>query len=175
MELMKYSKIFALAMVLAFLTACSGQDVAEEEQLAEDVTAEEVHTSDADSQGADVADANEDADSAAALPAITTVYFDFDTSNVRSEFNDVLNGHAAYLIENPDAKLVLEGHCDERGTREYNLALGERRGNAVRNYLTLQGVDAAQITVESFGKEKPAVRGNTEEAYKVNRRVEFKY
>ena len=104
-----------------------------------------------------------------------TVYFDFDTSNVKSQFNDVLNGHAAYLKSNPEAKLVLEGHCDERGTREYNLALGERRGNAVLNYLTLQGVDASQVEVRSFGKEKPAMRGNNEAAYKANRRVEFKY
>ncbi len=105
----------------------------------------------------------------------TVFYFDFDKAQIRSEaFND-LNAHAAYLSRNPTAKVVLEGHADERGTREYNMALGERRAKAVSRYMNLQGASAAQIEVVSFGEEKPAVLGHDDSAWSQNRRVEVKY
>ena len=87
----------------------------------------------------------------------------------------MLNGHAAYLMANPSVKVKLEGHTDERGTREYNLALGERRGNSVQRYLSLQGVDASQLEVVSYGEERPAARGQSSDAYSKNRRVGFNY
>jgi peptidoglycan-associated lipoprotein len=106
---------------------------------------------------------------------MTLVYFDYDKSDIRAEFRDMLAAHAAYLIANPNLKLVLEGHADERGTREYNLALGELRAKQVATYLQVKGVSAAQIDVVSYGEEKPLALGKSEAAYAENRRAEFIY
>ncbi len=108
-------------------------------------------------------------------PEVSTVYFDFDKANVKPEWKDALDAHAAYLISNPGSSVILEGHCDERGTREYNLALGERRATAVSAYLKLNGVATSQIEIVSFGEEKPVDLGKTDAAYSLNRRVEIKY
>ncbi|MHA7879179.1 MAG: peptidoglycan-associated lipoprotein Pal [Saccharospirillum sp.] len=105
----------------------------------------------------------------------TMVYFDFDQYNVRTEFRTVLNAHAMNLIANPNMTVVLEGHADERGTREYNLALGERRSKAVADYLMLRGVSEAQIDTVSYGEERPLALGSTEADYAENRRVEIVY
>ena len=103
------------------------------------------------------------------------VYFDFDSSNLTPEAQRVVEAHAQYLSNNPGMAVVLEGHADERGTREYNLALGERRAQAARNYLAAQGVAANNIRIISYGEERPAAAGNTEEAYALNRRAELSY
>ena len=103
------------------------------------------------------------------------VYFDYDSYVVRPEFAATLEAHAKYLAANRSRKLALEGHTDERGGREYNLALGQKRSEAVRRALTLLGVSDAQVEPVSFGEEKPAVNGFSEEAYAKNRRVEFTY
>lgn len=103
------------------------------------------------------------------------IYFDFDQSTIRAEFREVLNGHAAYLAANPGARIVLEGHADERGTREYNMALGERRGNSVSRYLVVQGVSVDAIEVVSFGEERPVNEGHDEASWSENRRVEIRY
>lgn len=102
-------------------------------------------------------------------------YFDFDKSIVRPEAREALAIHAKFLVDNPDARVVLEGHADERGTREYNMALGERRAKAVSRYLTIQGVAAAQIETVSFGEEQPVSYGHDEESWQINRRVEVRY
>jgi len=106
---------------------------------------------------------------------LTLVYFDFDKSDIRLEFREILDAHAAYLVANPNQMVVLEGHADERGTREYNLALGERRANQVAAYLQVKGVSAAQIDSVSYGEEKPLAIGKTEAEYSQNRRVEIVY
>jgi len=103
------------------------------------------------------------------------IYFDFDQSTIKAEFRTALNGHAAYLSQNPSAKIVLEGHADERGTREYNIALGERRGNAVSRYLVVQGVSIGAIEVVSFGEERPVNSGSDSASLAENRRVEVRY
>ncbi|MGW8369034.1 MAG: peptidoglycan-associated lipoprotein Pal [Gammaproteobacteria bacterium] len=103
------------------------------------------------------------------------IFFDYDSSEVRSDFNDVLAAHAAYLAANPNVSIRLEGHADERGSREYNIGLGESRAQAVRRILVLQAVDASQITNVSFGEERPAMFGSSEEAWERNRRVEIVY
>ena len=103
------------------------------------------------------------------------IYFDFDQSTIKAEFRTALNGHAAYLSQNPSAKIVLEGHADERGTREYNIALGERRGNAVSRYLVVQGVSIEAIEVVSFGEERPVNSGSDSASLAENRRVEVRY
>lgn len=103
------------------------------------------------------------------------VYFDYDSFVIKPEFQGVIEAHARYLAANRTRKTMLEGHTDERGGREYNLALGQKRAEAVRRALGLLGVGDAQVEAVSFGKEKPAVAGNDESAYAKNRRVEIAY
>lgn len=103
-----------------------------------------------------------------------TVYFDFDQSVLTPATRSILLQHAAYLRTNSD-DVVLEGHADERGTREYNIALGERRADAVADFLVLQGISSARIEVVSYGEERPAVVGSNEAAWSQNRRVEINY
>jgi len=110
-----------------------------------------------------------------AMRQVKTFYFDLDQSTIKAEFRAPLAAHASYLVQNPSAKIVLEGHCDERGTKEYNIALGERRGNAVGQFLKVNGVSDAQIEVVSFGEERPAVLGSNDEAWSKNRRVVLQY
>lgn len=103
------------------------------------------------------------------------VYFDYDSSVVRDEFSATLEAHADYLAKHPNVKVTLEGHCDERGTREYNLSLGERRSQAVQQFLLLMNVKQGQATTVSYGEERPAVVGSDESAWGKNRRVEIVY
>jgi peptidoglycan-associated lipoprotein len=103
------------------------------------------------------------------------VYFDFDESELRAEYSDLLAQHANRLASNARLKVRLEGHADERGSREYNIGLGERRSQAVRRMLLIQGAAAEQISTVSFGEERPAALGSDEESYAQNRRVEIKY
>jgi peptidoglycan-associated lipoprotein len=103
------------------------------------------------------------------------VYFEFDRAEIRAADAPLVAAHAAYLAANPGVKIRLEGHTDERGTREYNIGLGERRGQAVRRALALQGASEAQLATVSFGEERPAAAGEDETAYSQNRRVEILY
>lgn len=103
------------------------------------------------------------------------VYFEFDSSEVSSEDRAVISAHANYLASNPNVSIVLEGHADERGSREYNIALGERRAKAVQQLMLLQGVAQKQIQVISFGEERPVALGHEEESWSLNRRVEILY
>lgn len=110
----------------------------------------------------------------AAVGAENIVYFDFDSSEIRPEYAGVIASHGRRLAANPGLRLRLEGHTDERGSREYNIALGERRAQAVRRALLLQGATDGQLTTVSYGEERPAVEGSGEEAYAKNRRVELR-
>ncbi len=103
------------------------------------------------------------------------IYFDFDKSELRAEYADVLARHASGLSNNSRTALRLEGHADERGSREYNIGLGERRSQSVRRMLLIQGAATDQISTVSFGEERPAAFGSDEDAYQQNRRVEIKY
>ncbi|ADU68450.1 MAG: peptidoglycan-associated lipoprotein Pal [Pantoea sp.] len=103
------------------------------------------------------------------------VYFGLDKYDVQSEYAQMLDQHAAFLRSNPSYKVTIEGHADERGTPEYNIALGERRANAVKMYLQGKGVSADQMSIVSYGKEKPAVLGHDEAAYAKNRRAVLVY
>ena len=107
------------------------------------------------------------------LPLV--IYFDFDSSEVHPDDRVVVEAHAQLLARDMNAEVVLEGHADERGSREYNVALGERRANGVRDMLRLLGVADHQVRTVSFGEEKPAVTGHEEESWSRNRRVEFAY
>lgn len=119
----------------------------------------------------------EGTDASRAGPANTTkvIYFDFDSYVVKPEFQGAIEAHAKYLTANKARKMAIEGHTDERGGREYNLALGQKRAEAVRRALGLLGVADAQVEAVSFGKEKPAVAGTDEEAMAKNRRAELNY
>lgn len=110
-------------------------------------------------------------------PANTTktIYFDFDSYVVKPEFQNVIEAHARYLLANKSRKLAVEGHTDERGGREYNLALGQKRAEAVRRALGLSGVTDSQVEAVSFGKEKPAASGFDESSMAKNRRAEINY
>lgn len=108
-----------------------------------------------------------------AMREITTFYFDFDTAEIKPEARDVLVAHARFLQANPGQNVRIEGHADERGTKEYNLALGERRANAVQRFLVVNGAARGQTETVSYGEEKPAVMGSSESAWSQNRRVEL--
>ena len=111
----------------------------------------------------------------AGLLAKRTVYFEFDSSEIKGDGTDIVAAHAKYLASNAAARVRLEGHTDERGSREYNIGLGERRAQAVRRALLLQGAADAQISTVSYGEERPAVAGHDETAWAKNRRVEIVY
>jgi peptidoglycan-associated lipoprotein len=105
----------------------------------------------------------------------STIYFVYDSSEVQPDFITVINAHARYLVAHPNQKLTLEGHADERGSPEYNIALGDQRAKAVAALMKAQGVSDSQMNLVSYGEEKPAVMGNDESSYERNRRVELSY
>jgi len=109
----------------------------------------------------------------AAASTLENIYFDFDKSNIRPSDRDILKVHAAWLMNNKDYKVLIAGHCDERGTTEYNLALGERRAAEAKKFLVSLGVDESRINTISFGKERPLDPGHNEGAWAKNRRAEF--
>lgn len=112
---------------------------------------------------------------AAMMATNRVVYFDYDSFAIRPEFQPVIEAHAKFVKGDKARKVAIEGHTDERGGREYNLALGQKRAEAVRRAMSLQGVTESQIEAVSFGKEKPAVQGTTEAAFEKNRRAEISY
>ncbi len=140
-------------------------------------------TYDADGSGADTdvygddpmgaGEALQDDYSAGELTNI--IYFDFDSSEVRADFTDVVARHALILANDSTIRVRLEGHADERGSREYNIGLGERRAQSVRRMLMIQGASASQIATVSFGEERPVALGSDEGSWAQNRRVEIKY
>lgn len=104
-----------------------------------------------------------------------TVFFAFDNATISSDYQDMLAAHAVYLTSNPSVSVTIEGHADERGTPEYNIALGEHRAEAVEKYLQALGVQASQMSIVSYGEEKPLVRDHNEAAYSKNRRAVIVY
>ncbi|TCD47045.1 peptidoglycan-associated lipoprotein Pal [Chlorobium sp. N1] len=108
-----------------------------------------------------------------AVPALGDVFFDFDQSALRVDAQSQLRDNAAWMDANRSRRVVVEGHCDERGTAEYNMALGERRANSAKDYMVNLGVSSERIETVSFGEEKPFAAGSTEEAWAQNRRAHF--
>lgn len=108
-------------------------------------------------------------------PRETSVYFEFDRTSVSGEYDAVVAANAAYLRANPNLRVTIQGNCDERGSREYNLALGQRRAEMVKRALELSGVDGGRIDTVSFGSEKPVAFGKDEESYRQNRRADIVY
>ena len=169
-------KIFAVSLLSLAIVGCASSGGTTDEAATTDTSVEESQTQAVpDSQGLDVVTEEQAAIAANPLLDQTVVYFGYDRSEIRPEFKDILNAHAQYLVANPQARVSLEGHCDERGTVEYNLALGERRANTVKRYLVVQGVNPNQLESVSFGEERPAVVGSDDSAWSKNRRTEINY
>jgi len=112
---------------------------------------------------------------AAGFNAKNIIYFDYDSSQLKSDDEQTVERHAQYLLDNPSVKIVLEGHADERGSREYNMALGEKRAYSVKKLLELKGVGKQQVDTVSFGEEKPDIDGHEEQSWSANRRAVFVY
>ena len=107
------------------------------------------------------------------LPLLRAVYFDFDKFNIRSDQRSMLEANGKALMENAEYSVIIEGHCDERGTNEYNLALGQRRADSAKNFLIGMGVSPSRMTTISYGEERPADPGHNEEAWAKNRKADF--
>ncbi len=150
-------------IVIFFLSSCSSMNITEE-----NVYSDEVKTVKASSSMPE----NISLDSMAIF-ANATVYFEFDKSSLTSKSIQTLKSAVDALNENSTIEVTLSGHADERGTREYNLALGQRRAESVSDYLVLNGINKSRITVKSFGEEKPLAYGQNEASYAKNRRVEI--
>ncbi len=161
-------KLGLCAALLSMLMAgCSTTDTSDAETGTQTLPDDAVTTGTVDDSG--VMGTNNDL----LTYADTVFYFDFDKSILRPESREALRTHAAHM-KRTGRSVRLEGHGDERGTREYNMALGERRGIAVKEFLVMEGVDASQIEVISYGEESPAALGSDEASYALNRRVEMK-
>jgi peptidoglycan-associated lipoprotein len=165
-----------VAMALLLLQGCSSDAVREDEapvdeqSLGAESGAAQVGVG--TFNGVPIAEALNDPNS---VLSRRVFYFDFNSSELSEADREALATHASLLSVNPDLAVVLEGHADERGSREYNLALGERRAKAIEQVLNLQGVDREQIQVISFGEERPVALGHDEQAWRLNRRVELLY
>ena len=171
---MSYLKMFTVAALAALLIGCSSAPIADPDPTdttyggTDDASSTSGMNSDDPYGGSEFEDPN-------AGELGTVIYFDFDSSEVRPEDQDLVARHAMQLTDKSFFNVRLEGHADERGSREYNIGLGERRAQAVRQMLMIQGVGAAQIQTVSFGEERPESMGSSESDYAQNRRVEIKY
>lgn len=186
MNLSVHQKAFAMVLSLGLVAGCSSTgDTMGEDEYGSDVSAVDQDGGStvyggSDDGGVSASDLTEEElrerqerAEQEAMRDITTFYFDFDTAEIKAEAREVLVAHARYLENNPNQQVRLEGHSDERGTKEYNLALGERRANAVERFLIVNGASRGQMETVSYGEEKPAVMGSNESAWAQNRRVEL--
>jgi len=171
-----------LLFVMAFVVVACGTTETKDEKAAEVIDGTETAEGMEDDEGASATAAGEagkfegdpldDPDSPLSQRSI---YFDFDSAEIRSEYRPVIEAHAEYLSSNSNTTVTLEGNTDERGSREYNLALGERRAESVKRQMVLLGASASQIRVVSYGEERPVADGHDEEAWRLNRRVDIVY
>lgn len=170
-------KAVTLLFTAAFLVACSSTDTKEADDAAAAAAAAEAAAAEAAREAERRAEAAAAASQReleqAAMAAGTVFYFDFDSSTLKPSAQAALDAHIALLRSN-DRSVRLEGHTDERGTRDYNMALGERRANAVRDYMVVNGVASYRIETVSYGEEQPVAYGSGESNWSKNRRVELK-
>lgn len=176
--------IVALVMSVAFLSGCSSTDE-KDGSLAEVANSGDVDASTSGvSDGSSISGEQFGGSGGGLGPEFNdpsnplstqTIYFMYDSSQVQQEFISVVAAHAQYLSSHPAQKVILEGHADERGSREYNIALGEQRGKSVYRMMKIQGVSDSQLEIVSYGEEKPASEGMNESSWQQNRRVEIVY
>ncbi|MFN4120944.1 peptidoglycan-associated lipoprotein Pal [Acidovorax sp.] len=177
-------KRFTLALTVVALMAGCSSGVKLDDVPVEDKTA--TSTMGGANQGANTGDAGQSGvagvnlgqsgrDGAGPVGVARIVYFDYDSYVIKPEFQSLIEAHSRYIKSNQGRKVMIEGHTDERGGREYNLALGQKRAEAVRRSLALLGVPDSQVEAVSFGKEKPAAQGSSEDVHAQNRRAELSY
>lgn len=170
----------ALSLIALLAAGCSSgvklDDVPVEDKAAMSTTGNGANSGNSSQSGVAGVDLGQSArDGAGPVGVSRIVYFDYDSYVIKPEFQAVIEAHARFIKAGGNRKLMVEGHTDERGGREYNLALGQKRAEAVRRALALLGVPDAQVEAVSFGKEKLAAQGNTEEVHAKNRRAELSY
>ncbi|SJL82919.1 peptidoglycan-associated lipoprotein Pal [Vibrio palustris] len=183
MQLNKVLKGLLIALPVMAMSACSSSDDATDasgSQTNQQQTSQSSKSADTEDTMATPMESSESQMSEEeaknqALREKQTVYFAFDNSTISSDYEDMLEAHASYLSEHPNMSVKIEGYTDERGTPEYNIALGERRAKAVEKYLEALGVEASQISIVSYGEEKPLVLGQSQAAYAKNRRAVLVY
>ena len=172
---MTYAKVITIAVLIVLLAACGKNASRPDEAALEAVPTDSDSTRGATGTTSPGGTALTEEERNAQLLGELTVYFDYDSSEIRSDFNDMLRAHARQLAQNGNMRVRLEGHADERGSREYNIALGERRAQAVRQVLQLQGASSTQLSTVSYGEERPKELGHDDTSWAQNRRVELVY
>ena len=181
------NKTLPLLFLALFISACTttpeqeqGPEVVDKSgsaEMVDDAAGAADTGSEAQAFGAegDRATALQELENPESLLSVRIIYFDYDSSTVLAQFEEIIQAHAGFLQANPGITATLEGHADERGSREYNLALGERRAQAVQQQLVVLGASPDQVRTVSYGEERPADPGHDEQAWGLNRRVEFVY
>ena len=169
---MSQMRLFLISLLAAVLVGCASNIPDPDATSSSSDSSDAADTSGyGDSSGMDGESIDSDLDAEMGM----IIYFDFDQSDLKPEYADLLARHASKLSNSSRTQVRLEGHADERGSREYNIGLGERRSQAVRRMLLIQGASSNQISTVSFGEERPAAMGGDEASYAQNRRVEIKY
>ena len=186
-------KLLSVFLITGVLTACGPNTIKDDASTDNAATDNATDTADssaqtswlgdgtnADGTALSAGESNVSYDKAAindanSVLAERVIYFDFDSDQISQDYMDLIAHHGKYLVNNPGMKLRIEGHADERGTREYNIALGNRRAESVRRLISFQGVNAGQLTVISYGEEKPVSLTHDEESWRLNRRTELVY
>jgi peptidoglycan-associated lipoprotein len=167
-------KFLLISSFFVMLAGCASQDIPDPDPSEETYGAEDGASTDSMGETG-LGDGEFIEDDLAGGELADVVFFDFDSYELRPDDAEIAARHGMQLADNPGWNVRLEGHADERGSREYNIGLGERRAQAVRRVLLLQGAQPSQIATVSFGEERPVALGNNEDAWSQNRRVEFKY
>ena len=168
---MPQHKLVLLGLAAFFLAGCGSKDTVPDPEPTDTVPGDVDDSGDFGDQGLTPYEEVPYEPTASEMGNI--VYFEYDSSELRAEDTDIVAGHARELSMNSGMRVRLEGHGDERGSREYNIGLGERRAQTIRRLLLIQGASASQVSTVSFGEERPAAEGSNEDAYAQNRRVEI--
>jgi peptidoglycan-associated lipoprotein len=174
-KFLKWCSVWALVLVLQACSTVKLNDVPVEDKSNAGISADELNAANVKSGISSVQAQGLGKMVIGPANVERVIYFEFDSYTLKADAQPVVQAHAAYLKNNKDKKISLEGNTDERGGSEYNLALGQKRADAVKKALSLLGVSESQIESVSFGKEKPAVQGSDENAFAKNRRVELSY
>ena len=175
-------RVLLLLSLVGLLFGCS-KEVKEEEPVAvEDHSTSATNTDGADDSSAQAYGSDDSStsgfdalDDPQSALSIRVIYFEYNSNEISSEYRSAVEAHSAYLSQNPSTSITLEGHADERGSREYNLALGESRAQAVKQQMLILGASSSQIRLVSYGEERPAIDGHDESSWQQNRRVEILY
>ncbi|RYF01698.1 MAG: peptidoglycan-associated lipoprotein Pal [Comamonadaceae bacterium] len=176
----KFKRVSLALTIVALMAGCSSgvklEDVPVEDKGATSTSNSGANAGGTSQSGVAPVDLSQSGrDAAGPVGVARIVYFDYDSYVIKGEFQSVIEAHARFIKAAPARKVMIEGHTDDRGGREYNLALGQKRAEAVRRSLGLLGVQESQMEAVSFGKEKPAAQGSTEDAHAQNRRAELSY